>query len=250
MKCILSELLSWVSSSCKHSFFTVIGFLQQVKVYSCETYPHVWDESQKGIATFDDDYFGYYGHDNYVVLTFISQPIYYHTFIIFSLTEYVFVSLSLSLVIAKFFPAVHNRIVSRATRLEHQSLYWGTAVVSNIFVYGLLFWVERCMSTTYMNEFIPIYVPISVPITTVIIITAILFLGSLFASLRNDSRNNVPIPSGAIRGVIYISFCWSFLCCCFCCSPRCRTKTMRVLVLFSFLLQHYGFHFHYVFIVY
>ena len=52
------------------------------------------------------------------------------TFANLSWAEYVFVSLSLALVIAKFFPAVHNQIVSRATRLEHQSLYWGTAVVS------------------------------------------------------------------------------------------------------------------------
>ena len=225
----------------------------QIMVYSeFGTKPPTWDQSKKGTVNIIYDYDGAYdngGMGDMGDMKFIWQMDKYQ-FVNLSLTEYGFVSLSLSLVIAKFFPAVHNQIVSRATRLEHQSLYWGTAVVSNIFVYGLLFWVERCVITTFMNEFILMYVPIYVPITTVITITVILFLGSLFATLRNHSRNNVPIPSGAIRGVIYISFCWCFFCCCFCCSPRCRTKTMRVLVLFSFLLQHYGFHFHYVFIVY
>ena len=52
-------------------------------------------------------------------------------------------SLSLALMIAKFFPAVHNQIVSKATRLEYQSFYWGTAVVSNIFVNTLFSWAIR-----------------------------------------------------------------------------------------------------------
>ena len=157
--------------------------------------PQTWDQSQKGTVTFDDDY-----NKVEVIMKFITGQIKRHDFIKLALSEYIIVSLSLALVIAKFFPAVHNQIVSRATRLEHQSLYWGTAVVSNIFVYGLLFWVERCVITTFMNGFIPIYVPI----TTVIIITVILFLGSLFSALRNHYRNNVPIPSGAIRGVIQV----------------------------------------------
>ena len=46
---------------------------------------------------------------------------------------YMIASLSLALVIAKFFPGVHDQIVSRVTRLEYQSVYWGSAVVSNIF---------------------------------------------------------------------------------------------------------------------
>ena len=65
------------------------------------------------------------------------------TFVKLSLAEYVVVSLCLALVIAILFPAVHNHIISKATRLEHQSLYWGMVVVSNTFVYGLVFAAGR-----------------------------------------------------------------------------------------------------------
>ena len=77
----------------------------------------------------------------------------YYPLIIFGLLE--FVSLSLALVIAAYFPVVHNQIVSRATRLEHHSLYWGTAVVSNIFTYGLLFAAGRTWSITYTSLEMP-----------------------------------------------------------------------------------------------
>ena len=68
----------------------------------------------------------------------------------FGLLEYTFVSLSLALVIAVYFPVVHNQIVSRETRLEHYSLYWGTAVVSNVFTYGLLFAAGRAWSINFI----------------------------------------------------------------------------------------------------
>ena len=55
------------------------------------------------------------------VIVFMSSSVKLHAFMRLSWAEYVFVSLSLSLMIAKFFPAVHNQIVSRATRLEHHS---------------------------------------------------------------------------------------------------------------------------------
>ena len=58
-----------------------------------------------------------------------------------------FVSLSLVLVIAKFFPAIHNQFVSKATTsLQYRSLYWGTAVVSNVFIYGLLLTAGKGLS--------------------------------------------------------------------------------------------------------
>ena len=111
----------------------------QIKVYSesggkLQTH---WDQSQKGILT-DYDY-GDYNDDRQRVLSLINWSMKSHTFVKLSLAEYVFVSLCLVLVIAILFPAVHNHIVSKATRFEHQSLYWGMVVVSNTFVYGLLF---------------------------------------------------------------------------------------------------------------
>ena len=54
------------------------------------------------------------------------------------------VSLSLAVIIAKFFPAIHNHIVSKATNnFEYQSLYWGSSVVTNVFTYGLWFVAAR-----------------------------------------------------------------------------------------------------------
>ena len=113
-------------------------------VYSeSEGKPQIWDQSQKGTVNTNKGSFDFVNDDyDYNGMKFI-QKISRHQFVNLSLTEYVFVSLSLALVIAKFFPAVHNQIVSRATRLEHQSLYWGTAVVSNVFTYGLLFIAMR-----------------------------------------------------------------------------------------------------------
>ncbi|CAI8012630.1 hypothetical protein GBAR_LOCUS8095 [Geodia barretti] len=121
-KCVLTELISWIM------------------VYSeFGTKPPTWDQSRKGTVNIIYDYDGTYDNGDIMGdMKFFGQMDQYQ-FVNLSLTEFGFVSLSLALVIAKFFPAVHNQIVSRATRLEHQSLYWGTAVVSNVFVYGLLF---------------------------------------------------------------------------------------------------------------
>ena len=70
-----------------------------------------------------------------------------HSFVKLSLVEYVFVSLCLAVIIAKFFPAIHNQIVSTVVNsLEYQSLYWGSAVVTNVFTYGLVFLFARGLS--------------------------------------------------------------------------------------------------------
>ena len=143
------------------------------------------------------------------------------------IVEYSIVSLSLSLVIAKFFPAIHNQIVSRVTRVEHQSLYWGTVIVSNIFTYGLLFFIGKGWSVVY---FLP-YILAIVVILEVVCVT-ILFVGALVASCRGHGGTGVPIPKGMPRIMIYVSSCF------FCsvgCSARCKTKVLRVLVLFSFM---------------
>ena len=160
------------------------------------------------------------------------------TFVKLSWAEYVFVSTSLALVIAKFFPAVHHQIVSRATRLEHQSLYWGTAVVSNVFTYGLCFAFARGWSVYfqayYMDKCFRGHF-IIVPVVQEVIIHMILF-ASTVATLIDHDKNDIPIPKGMARGIINISFCWSCFCCCICCSPRCRVKELRTMVMFSFMV--------------
>ena len=215
-------------------------FLPQIKVYAeFGGKPQTWDQHQKGsiIINYDED-------NRREVMRLMSFSLTPQTFVKLSLTEYVFVSLSLALVIAKFFPAVHNQIVSRATRLEHQSLYWGTAVVSNTFIYGLLFVVVRGWSITaqtlyleYMFENFNIYKKSIVVICTQeVIIHVILFIGAIVASLRNNGGISIPIPRGIAKVMIKISFCWSCFCCCVCCSQRCKAKTLQVLVMFSFMM--------------
>ena len=180
-------------------------------------------------------------------MKFIDISMKTQTFIKLSWAEYVFVSLSLALVIAKFFPAVHNQIVSRATRLEHQSLYWGTAVISNVFTYGLLFtamrWGSIAIQMLYLemisDKFILRAILESytvVPCAQEVIIHVILFIGAIVASLRNNGGISIPIPRGMAKVMINISFCWSCFCCCVCCSQRCKAKTLKVLVMFSFMM--------------
>ena len=166
----------------------------------------------------------------------------------FGLLEYIFVSLSLVLVIAVYFPVVHNQIVSRATRLEHHSLYWGTAVVSNIFTYGLLFATGRAWSINFImvdiqlrNTSLILLISIFIMVCIQqVVVYVILFASALIASLRSSDDNYIPTPKGMAKVFINISFCWSCFCCCVCCSPRCRAKTMKVLILYSFM----GFIYH------
>ena len=230
-------------------------FLPQVKVYSeVGGKPQTWDQHQKGTIILG--YYDYYDHFDYYdyydtgneVMQFLDILMTSHTFVNLSLAEYVFVSLSLALVIAKFFPAVHNQIVSRATRLEHQSLYWGTAVVSNVRTYGLLFAAGRGWSIAVQILYLGNIFNTDFEVTSIlkryivvlsvqeVIIYVILFVGAIVASLRNNSCISIPIPRGMAKVMINISFCWSCFCCCFCCSQRCKAKTLKVLVMFSFMM--------------
>ena len=147
------------------------------------------------------------------------------------IVEYVAVSLSLSLVIVKFFPAIHNQIVSRITKVEHQSLYWGTAIVSNILTYGLVFLAGRAWGLNYFY-----YLPSKSILFTLVILevvcNTILFVGALVASCRGHGSTGVPIPQGMARIMIYVSSCF---CCCIGCSVHLKSKALRVLVLFSFM---------------
>ena len=203
--------------------------------------PQTWDQSQKGTVTFDDDY-----NKVEVIVKFITGQIKRHDFIKLALSEYIIVSLSLSLVIAKFFPAVHNQIVSRATRLEHQSLYWGTAVVSNIFVYGLLFAAARGAAIYFQALGLEMLYPLPysdkklikltiVPSVVEVIVNVILFVGALIASLRTKSSTEISFPRGIGKILLNISFFWSCACCCNC-SQRCKVKLLRILIIFSFMM--------------
>ena len=181
----------------------------------------------------------------------MTHPMSLVTFVKLSLAEYVFVSLCLALVIARLFPAVHNHIVSKATRLEHQSLYWGMVVVSNIFVYGLLLAVGRGLSIfqTVMlfgslyyyydnnDDYNSLVGPtMIVPVSLEVVINVILFSGALFASLKSRNRSSGVVPRELGKFFINLSFCWSCFCVCVCCSKRCRAKTMSVLVMFSLMV--------------
>ena len=184
-----------------------------------------------------DYYGGYEDYDGRQALKFMTWSMDERVFVFLGVAEYMTTSLSLGLVLAKFFPAVHNQIVSRATRLEHQSIYWGTVVVSNIFTYGLLFAAMRGWSVALQLEFLFFYNAVVMGFTTVqeMIITVIMFVGAVIASLRSHSSTNVPIPRGMAKAIINLSFCWSCFCCCFCCSPQCKAKAMKALVLFGFM---------------
>ena len=123
------------------------------------------------------------------------------------------VSLSLTLVIAKLFPRIHSELVSRATSLQHQSLYWGAAVVSNVFVYGLFLAAGRGWGYTAQIIFAPdvddgfikmnrtTLLMIIVPFIQEVIIHVILFV----TAVRNCSVTNVPRPPRGVarlRGIV------------------------------------------------
>ena len=212
--------------------------------------PQTWDQSQKGTVTFDeDDYYDFYYMDYYgTAMLFMNLPLSTHAAVNLYLVEYVFVSLSLALIIAKFFPAIHNQIVSKAsTSLQYQSLYWGTAVVSNVFIYGLLLTAGRVWSIgiAAFNDSSYIWFQLKATETdvekTIIAVSSIqevvvhvtLLVGALIASMR--SCQGIPIPIGMAKVMIKISFCFSCFCFCVCCTRQCRRKALRVLILFSFM---------------
>ena len=228
--------------------------LPQIKVYSeVGGNQQTWDQHQKGTVTKTHYSYDYYDRDDRKeTMRFMDSSVKSHTFVNLSWAEYVFVSTSLALVIAKFFPAVHNQIVSRATRLEHQSLYWGIAVISNVFTYGLLFAAMRGGANTiqalYLEKILGnngdykdkvrtvLESYIVVPSVQEVIIHVILFVGAIVATLRNNGGISIPIPGGMAELMIDISFCCSCFCFCFCFSQRCKAKTLRVLVMFSFMV--------------
>ena len=158
----------------------------------------------------------------------------YYTLFNLCLAEYVFVSLSLALLIAKFFTKINSQLVSKATHPEYQSLYWGAAVVSNVFVYCGVFAIGRIISLVILL-LTTLHPPtVYVAATLQVIIYIIFFLVSLFTN-----NSNVPIPEGMGKFLINASLC-CILYCSVCCSTHRREKALRVLVMFS--LMTFTFH--------
>ena len=95
--------------------------LKQYSYFQNGSKPHNWPENEKGAVEHI-----YKRFNSKKPLKFIMQSMDADHYMKLSTAEYVMISLSLSLVIAKFFPTIHNHLVSKVTKLEHQSLYWGT----------------------------------------------------------------------------------------------------------------------------
>ena len=159
---------------------------------------------------------------------------------VLGLIEYVFVTFSLALVIARFFPVVHSQIVPRTTTFGHQSLYWGTVVVSNVFTYGLLFAASRGWSIFEQNNFLPLVAGnqskdasvLIVMCVQEVIIHVILFIAAI-TTLKHTSFTS--IPKGMAKVIVNISLCWTCVFLCICRSGHKRTKTIRVLIVFSLM---------------
>ena len=195
----------------------------QVKVYAYtepESTPQFLDQSQRGTVTFEYEFsfLGALGEGAFISL---------------SLSEYVFVSLSVALIIAKFVPSFHNQILSRATRLEHQSVYWGVAMVSNVFTYGLLFLAGRVYSI-FFSYFNTSDRPLSVPTVLSVqglVAHSVLFVGALIPFMKGRYPD-IPIPRGVIKILLYVSFCFFSPLACF---LGHKGKTLQFMVMFSFM---------------
>ena len=138
-----------------------------------------------------------------------------NTFIIMGLSEYAVFSLSLALVIVRFFPVVHKRIVSKVTTVEHQSLYWGFFTVCNLCA-GRFMTMRVTVISTSISPLSAMHTAIGVDGC----VCVILLLGAIISSLKNQRGKDVPFPKEV-----------------FCCKPKMRRK--RVLVNFTFMIFVY-----------
>ena len=215
----------------------------QIKLYSSGDKPQTWDQRYKGYVTFITNV----AYDNdYVVrkaFKFMNWMMDDSQFLFVSIVEFAIVSLCVALVVAKFFPIFHNQMISGANRLEHQSLYWGAAIVSIFFLYSLLLGAMRAwsislqviylMDSNLNLEWFTTYIVTILPIQEGLVFFILLF-GAVVGSLKNHT--NIPVPSGMAKIVIHISFLFSCLYVCIvCCSPQGRVKALRVLVMLSFM---------------
>ena len=194
-----------------------------------------WDETHKGTVRFGEG--SIFGGDTTGNFMFLNLSLDESKFVWLSVAEYVVVSLSLALALAKFFPAyLEKEIASRVTRSRsvHQSLYWGVIVVCNIFTYCLLFVALRGFSI-FLQSFYLTWNLDSTPETTFdstfwaslflaslqeLIIHGILFTGALISSRK---YHKVDLPTGVSKSIVKLSF--GFGLCCYKCSER-SPKTM------------------------
>ena len=210
--------------------------------------PHTWDVSQRGTITTHYENNGFGNYYNSKVMELFQHSISTATVINLCLTEYTFVSISLVLIIARFFPVYHSKLVSKATTPEYKSLYWGAAVVSNCFTLGLIifptgkewlynpFFVQLydCYNSPYFT-YIQGCTALLVGIILVCFLEINMYIVFFVAAVIATRRSNVGIihiSKGMAKVLIHISSCF---CCCCCCSSRCRAKAIQVLVLFSFM---------------
>ena len=136
------------------------------------------------------------------------------------------VSIALSLIIAKFFPAVHNQVVSRATRLEHQSLYWGTVIVSNVLV-GMSLSLRVLIMREYLHPNAVVYTAAAAESAVHII----LFIGALCS----HRGTNVPVPKGIAQGITRAFLFLALILDCISTILRKQFNKERVLVLFTLM---------------
>ena len=119
-------------------------------------------------------------------------------------------------------------------------------MVTNVFTYGLVLVAARGLSLNmqYWLYYIIVslfkhdqlnYGSLFVLNIQEFLVYVILFVGALFASLRNHHNKVIAMPTGMGKVMINISFCFSCFCFCICCSQRCRAKTLRVLILCIFV---------------
>ena len=169
----------------------------------------------------------------------MQYPVSFETAATLGLIEYVFVSFSLALVIAKLFPVVHSQIVPRTTTFGHQSLYWGTVIICNVFTYGLLSAALRGWSI--YEQIIYLFVDDRKQFRNVVVIVTciqevithvILFVAAI-TTLNHSSFTS--IPKGMAKVIVSISLCWTCVFLCICRSGHKRTKVIRVLIVFSLI---------------
>ena len=198
--------------------------------------PQTWDTSQKG--TIKAHFNPYYIYD-INALKLLEWPISTAIIYIICFAEYALVSISLVIIIAKFFPVYHCKLVSKATTQEYRSLYWGAAVVSNCFTFCLFFvfsfskFNQQSLVSKLFNPFIMDFTPPILLIGSILeIYMYIVFFIAAVIATRRSNVGITYIPNGMAKVLIHISSCF---CCCCCCSSRCRAKGIQVLVLFSFM---------------
>ena len=178
-----------------------------------------------------------FANDDNNALKFLNFSVDDSDFTRLSMVEYLVVSLSLALAIAKIFPTFNNKIALRAYGPAHQSLYWGTVVICNIISYSFLYVYVRAVSIFAASLLLTpdlafdraYWLSVSLGLTSEVLVYLILFVGALIAAI---SDHNVPFPTGMARVIFRLSFCF---CLCCCCCLQCSAKAIRVLILFSLM---------------